>query len=90
MPHVYIQESHWDQFNKIEDFLSPGDSASFILLGRDIDSIIFPNIRVFKLRVGCWMMDYLGIWIYCIMAHGIDVKNHIFIPNVTTGVQPLQ
>ena len=49
-----------------------------------------PKIRVFKLRVGCWMMDYLGIWISCIMAHGIDVKYHIFIPNVTTGVQPLQ
>ena len=55
MPLVYIQESHWDHFNKIEYFLSPGDSAYFILLGRDIDSTILSKNQSFQIE--SWLLD---------------------------------
>ena len=90
MPPVYIQGSHWGHFKKIEDLLSPGDSTYFIFLGSKVDSIFCPNIRFFRLRVGCWRMEDLGIWSSCIMVHGTDWKHHIFMPSVTTGLQPLQ
>ena len=54
MPHVYIEEFHQERFNEIMDYLFPGESKSFIVMGRDIYSIFFSNIRVFKLRVGWW------------------------------------
>ena len=41
MPPVYIQGSHWGHFNKIEDFLSHGDSTYFIFLASKVDSIFF-------------------------------------------------
>ena len=90
MPPLYIQGSHWVHFKKIEDFLSPGDSTYFIFLGSRVDSIFCPNIRFFRLRVGCWRMEYLGIWSSCIMVYGTDWKHQSFMPNVTTGMQQLQ
>ena len=88
IPLVYIQESHRERFKKIVDYLFPGESASFILQGREIDSTIFPNIRVIKLRGGWWRMEYLDIWSSCIGTHRIDGRHHIFMPSVTTRVQP--
>ena len=73
MPPVYIQESHWNKFNKIEDFLSPGDSASFIFMGRDIDSTILSKNQSFQIE--SWLLDdglsgdlhilYHGSWNRC-------------------------
>ena len=50
MPPLYIQELHQEQ---TVDFLSSVESKYFIFLGREVDSTIFPNIRFFRLRVGC-------------------------------------
>ena len=90
LPPVYVQGSHWDHFKKIEHLLSPGDSTYFIFMGSKVDSIFCLNIIFFRLRVGCWRMEYLDIWSSCIIVHGTDSKHQIFMPSVTTGVQPLQ
>ena len=37
---LYIQESHWERFNKLVDYYFPGESASFILQGSEINSKI--------------------------------------------------
>ena len=55
MPPAYIQESNWDQFKKIEDFLYPGDSASFILMGRDIGSTFFSKYQIFQ--IDSWLLE---------------------------------
>ena len=90
LPSLYIQESHQEQFNKLVDYYFPGESALFILQGSDINSKVYPNIKVLRLRAGCWKMEYLEIWSSYIGAHGMDGRDQISIPSVTTRVQPLQ
>ena len=45
LPSLYIQESviesHRERFNKLVNYYFPGESTSFILLGREIDSTFF-------------------------------------------------
>ena len=55
MPSVYIQELHWDRLNKITDYLIHEDSKYFILLGREIDSIMLSKYQIFQIE--SWLAE---------------------------------
>ena len=55
IPHIQIQESHHDCFNKIVDYLFTGDSKSSILLGRQIDSTMLSKYQSFQ--IGSWLVE---------------------------------
>ena len=55
IPLVYIQESHRERFNKIVDYLFPGDSTSFLLLRRDIDSTILSKHQ--SSQIESWLSE---------------------------------
>ena len=50
IPHVYIQDLHQDRFNIIAYYLFTGDSTSFILPGREIDSTMLSKYQSFQIE----------------------------------------
>ena len=49
-----------------------------------------PNIRVFRLRVGWWRIEYMEVCSSSIGDQGMYGRENIFMPSVTTRVKPLQ
>ena len=86
---IYIKDTHQEHFETVVDYLLSRESASFILQERDVDSTILSKVMVLKFRSGCWRMEYLENWSSCIRDSGMDGIQNIFIPSVTTRMQPL-
>ena len=58
---VYIQDSHKKHSEKILGYLFPGDSISFTLLIREIDSTIISKRH--SSQIDSWLLDD-GIYVY--------------------------
>ena len=52
---LYIQESHWERFNKLVDYYFPVESASFILQGSEINSTILSKHQSYQ--IGSWLVE---------------------------------
>ena len=52
---IYIQDLHQEHFEKIVDYLFPGESASFILQGSEINSMILSKHQ--SSQIGSWLSE---------------------------------
>ena len=52
---ICIQDTHQEHFEKIVDYLFPGEYASFILQGSEINSMIFSKHQ--SSQIGSWLSD---------------------------------